>query len=259
MLQTPYDEVIDHVIAEGYHNHRREDHSDLISDGLVADLLQTCDALRRDVEEGVVKYWVNVRAPGGRNRFLDLFIGEPDPVTGAADFRGLRIGVEHKSVLTAHRNKTNRYDDLMRTLNAIHPDRPQAVLAATVLVGTAPRVLNIPDQVHKVRQADFETAILPRLSRGDHGLWEEFAWAISRNRADDPEKTIALFRSIPTRNPGHTHEFGYDCLQIVPVFIDNVESPRVERDNPFGLDVEAEYRQLLHVLCAAYTARWHLR
>lgn len=115
---TPYDEVVDRIVAVGYHNHRREEHSDIISDAMYYDLARVCPAFAEDVRAGVVRHWVNVQAPGGRNRYLDLFIGEPDPRTGGPDFRTLRIGVEHKSVMTAHRNKTNRYDDLQRTLGA---------------------------------------------------------------------------------------------------------------------------------------------
>ncbi len=254
---TPYDEVVEHIVREGYHNHRSDVHSNKISDGLFHDMLACCPVLGDDYEAGTIGHWVNVRAPGGRNRFLDLFIGEPDPSTGQPDFRGLRIAVEHKSVITAHRNRTNRYDDLRRTLDAINPVRPEAIMVATVLLGTATRVLNVPDFVKKIRP-DFEEAIRPRLSRGDPSLWDEFRAGISENTRDDPRRTRDLFRTIPLRNPGHTHVCGYDAIQIVPIFVDNVNPPRLERENDLDLDIVGEYRRLLHTICAAYTARWHL-
>ena len=47
--------------------------ADIISEAMYYDLLATCPALKLDVTAGVVDHWVNVTAPGGRNRFLDLF------------------------------------------------------------------------------------------------------------------------------------------------------------------------------------------
>jgi hypothetical protein len=35
-------------------------------------------------------------------------------------------------------------------------------------------------------------------------LWDDFHWAISKNRADDPAKTVSKFRQLPRRQPGHT-------------------------------------------------------
>ena len=258
MFMTPYDEVIDGITKIGYHNHRREGHSDLVSDGLFYDLIAACPALRADVESGVVQHWINVRSPGGRKRLLDLFVGEPDPVTGEPDLKGLRIGVEHKSVITAHRNKTNRYDDLQRTLQAIWAERPQAVIAATVLVGTATRVLNIPDYVKKMHKADFGSVIQPRLSSGDEDLWVDFRAAISKNTEVDARKTVNLFRQLPTRSAGATHVCGFDYIQQVPVFIDNVNPPRLVRENELGLDIEKDYAKMLHSMAAAYTARFHM-
>lgn len=144
---------------------------------------------------------------------------------------------------------------------AIHAARPQALLIATVLVGLAQRVLNIPDQVHKFyrdREEEFEADVLPRLSSGDESLWTQFDWAVSKNRPNDPERTVALLRTLPTRKAGHTHVEGYDYVMLVPVYIDNVHPPSLPRPNDLGIDVDAEYQQLLSQICAAYTARWHM-
>jgi len=80
--------------------------------------------------------------------------------------------------------------------------RPEALLIATVLIGLADRTLNIPDQVHKFyrdREEEFERDILPRLSSGDESLFSEFSWAVSHNRPLDAQKTLELFRTLPTR------------------------------------------------------------
>ena len=207
-----------------------------------------------------MKTWINVRSPGDRLRKIDLFVGEPGS-GGEFYVPGVRIALENKSVITAHRNRTNRFDDLSKVLSAIHSARPEALLVATVLVGLAQRVLNIPDQVHpffRDREDEFLAKVLPRLSSGDQSLWTEFSWAISRNTRTDPARTIALLQKLPTRKPGHTHVAGYDFVLLVPVDIDNVNPPSLPRPNRCGIDVDAEYQRMLDQLCSAYTARWHM-
>ena len=207
-----------------------------------------------------MKVWKNVRAPGGRRRKVDLFVGEPT-LDGKPDVHTVRIAVENKSVITAHRNATNRFDDLREVLAAIYSVRPQALLIATILVGLSRRVLNIPDQVHaffRDREDEFKTAVLPRLSTGDPTLWEQFDWAVSHNAPNDAQRTVDLLRTLPTRPPGQTHLEGYDYVLIAPVRIDNVNAPALARPNPLGIDVDADYRTMLEKLCSGYTARWHM-
>lgn len=259
-MRTPFDWAVETVAAAGYHNHRLETHSDLVGQKLFEDLLGQCEPLRRDVDQGVVRVWKNVSAPGDRLRKVDLFVGEPD-ASGQPNIERVRIALENKSVITAHRNRTNRFDDLKKVLGAVHAARPEALLIATVLVGLAERVLNIPDQVHKFyrdREDEFVKAVLPRLSTGDQSLWEQFSWAVSSNRPADPAKTKALLETLPTRAPGHTHVEGYDAVLLVPVVIDNVNPPSVPRGSPLGLDVDTEYPRILERMCSAYTARWHM-
>jgi len=244
------------ITMRGYHNHRRQEHSDTVAEGLFQDLLRTCESLRKDHEKGIVRYWMNMMAPGGRGRKLDLWVGKPDPGTGRPDISELRIGVENKSVITAHRNRTSRFDDLRETLEAIQSTRREAILIATVLLGTARRVLNVPDKI-ATSVSDFETSVRHRLSVGDEELWGDFPHAVSRNSVKDPAKTLELLRQLPTRHPTFTHERGYDYVLVVPVFVDNVAVPFVARTNNLGLDVDLEYEAMLNVICRAYTARWH--
>jgi hypothetical protein len=259
-VPTPIDDVIEAIRVASYHNHRLEEHSDLVSQGIFRDLVTRCPTIREDVRSNVIDKWVNVPAPGvTRGRRIDLFVGAPG-VGGAPEVGKVRLCVENKSVITAHRNKTNRLDDLEEVIGAIHRNKPEAIVVATVLVGTATRVLNVPDHVKKRfrrEPARFEAEVLPRLSSGDASLWDEFDYAVSFNREDDPASTVAAFRRLPTRSPGHTHVIGYDFVLIVPVFIDNVNAPRVCRDNPFGIDVDADYERMLASVCRAYEARWH--
>lgn len=159
----------------------------------------------------------------------------------------MRIALENKSVITAHRNRTDRFDDLRKVLAAVHSARPEVLLIATVLIGLADRVLNVPDQVHKFyrgKESEFEQKVLPRLSSGDQVLWKDFDWAVSKNSRTDPNRTMHLFRSLPTRKPGHTHVEGYDFVLLVPVHIDNVNPPSLPRPNSLGVDVDAEYKSV---------------
>jgi hypothetical protein len=259
-MTTPFDSAVEAIKRLGYHNHRLETHSDAVSRGLFQDLVTMCAPIRDDLERGAVKVWYNVSSPGDRLRKVDLFVGEPTS-QGKIDIQRVRIAVENKSVITAHRNRTNRFDDLKKVLGAIYSARPEAIVVATVLVGLAERVLNVPDQVHKFfhdRESEFIAGVLPRLSTGDQTLWEEFDWAVSVNASNDPARTLKLLRTLPIRKAGHTHVEGYDFVLLVPVHVDNVNPPYLPRTNPLGVDVDDDYRQLLEQMCAAYTARWHM-
>src|SRR5690349_14105038 len=126
-MSTPFDKAIDAIRELGYHNHRLETHSDVVSAGLMVDLTRLCAPLRSDLESGIVQTWRNVASPGDRLRKVDLFVGEPGR-HGGPDIQKVRIAVENKSVITAHRNRTNRFDDLKKVLGAIHSARPEALL-----------------------------------------------------------------------------------------------------------------------------------
>ena len=139
--------------------------------------------------------------------------------------------MENKSVITAHRNRTNRFDDLKKVVAAIQGERPEALLIATVLIGVAGRFLNIPDQVHKVY----------------------------RGREDEFDRDVRpLFQSLPTRGSAQTHLTACDSVLLVPVHIDNVNPPELPRPNALGIDIDADYDAFLERTCKAYTARWHI-
>lgn len=258
---TPFEKVIAEIENRRYHNHRLEVHSDIVSAGIYQDLLIECEALRSDVENGIVRHWFNVHAPGARERKIDLFIGQATKGTEEPNIKKLRICVENKSVITAHRNRDARFDDLNEALQVVHAAKSEAVIVATILVGVATQVLNIPDQVKKLykgKQAEFKQTVLPRLSSGDESLWRDFAWAVSVNKPGDAAETVRKLRMLPTRRPGHTHICGYDYVLMVPVSIDNVNPPRLALPNNLQIDIQKEYWKMISTICKAYTARWHL-
>lgn len=251
-MKTPFEHLLENINHAGFHNHRTEEHSDIVSNLVWQHLTERCPALRADFESGVIKRWQNVKAPGGRNRRIDLFVGEPR--NDKPDPAGIRLGLENKSVITAHRNATNRYDDLNEVLEVVHARRPEAVLAATVIVGLATRYLNVPDRIKPMmKENQFERRVRKRLSSGDQRLWTDFPHAVSQNRSGDAERTATKFRQLPLRPIAQTHRKAYDFLLLVPMHIDNVDPPRIP-----DLDaVREEYDRMIEHLCRAYTARWH--
>jgi hypothetical protein len=260
---TPFESVVDEIKRRGFHNQRLEDHSNVVSSGVLRDLVVFCPPFSSDISRAVIKAWPNVRTPGARHRKVDLFVGEPDS-SGNRNLEGARVCLENKSVVTAHRNRTNRFDDLNETLQVLHRAKSEAVLVATVIVGVAEKVLNVPDKLkslYKNRPDQFETEVLHRLSSGDQSLWREFEWAVSTNTPDDPQNTIRKFRELPTRRPGRTHVVGYDYVLLVPAFSDNVNPPFLPQagdPKSFGIDLERDYADMIKVICKAYRARWHL-
>ncbi|HLW69973.1 MAG TPA: hypothetical protein VKS22_05065 [Candidatus Binataceae bacterium] len=262
-MSTPFDEVVTQIKQRGFHDHRLEDHSDIIGTLLLKDLRESCVPFEADFASGKITSWLNVRTPGARNRKIDVLVGEPDSA-GNPDLGKLRVCVENKSVITAHRNLYARFDDLNEALQVLHRAKAEAVLIATVIFGVAERVLNVPDRIksrYRGNEAKFDKQILPRLSSGDQKLWKDFHWAVSVNRPKDPAKTVAKFRQLPTRAPGHTHIVGYDYVLLIPAFIDNVNTPFIPNPNDprsLHIDVEQEYRSMLEAVCKAYSARWHL-
>ncbi len=257
---TPFDNVIADIKKRGYHNHRLEDHSDIVSKGILKDLAESCKVIKEDLESNEINHWLNVPAPGARNRKIDLLISEPLQGTNVPDLDKLRICVENKSVITAHRNRGARFDDLNEALQVLHKAKPEAILIATVMIGISQQVLNVPDKIkpiYKNRPIEFE-GIRKRLSSGDQSLWQEFSWAISNNNPKDAMKTLKRFQALPQRPSGYTHIIGYDFVLLVPIIIDNVNPPQLARSNPLGINIDKEYQAMLKQICKAYQARWHL-
>jgi hypothetical protein len=153
----------------------------------------------------------------------------------------------------------------------LHDAQAEAVLVATVIIGVAERVLNVPDRIEpqfKKKAVEFEAKVVPRLSSGDQSLWREFDFAVSTNGTKDPTITLNKFRQLRSRSirasgvwrPGHTHIVGYDYVLLVPAFINNVDPPYIPGPHDhrnLGINVQREYNAMLDLVCKAYTARWH--
>ena len=246
------DSILDGIARNGYHNHRLESHSDTISHRIIADLRTACPAFDGDCKSDAIRVWHKTRGPDDRTTDLLAGVANAD---GSPNLAEVRLLVEHKSVITAHRNRNARFQDIDRERLSAHRENPRTILAATVIVGTCERVLNVPDCVARFYKTTFATDILPRLSTGDESLWREFNMCVSENKPDDPRKTIDLFRKTPIRGSADTHLAALDFLLIAPVAIDNVNPPRSNTN--LGIDAEADYRRMIHHMCRLYNLRWH--
>ena len=207
-----------------------------MSNGILKDLAKSCKAIQEDLDSHQISHWLNIPTPGARKRKIDLLMGEPKQGSQLPDLEKLRICVENKSVITAHRNRDARFDDLNEALQVLHRVKPEAVMIATIMIGVSEKVLNVPDKIKPMytdRPKDFE-AIVNRLSKGDQSLWKEFSWAVSKNGSSDPEKTLKRFQGLPQRQPGLTHVLGYDFVLLVPVSIDNANPPELGMNQPIG-------------------------
>ena len=168
-MNTPFDEIIRLVIERRYHNHRTSEHSDVLCKAIWSDLLSECDEIRKDYASGNIGWWLNQPAPDLQRRKADLLVCEISDSSEGPDLSRVRICLENKSVITAHRNKGERFRDLDNFRSEVQQRRREAIVLGTVLVGTARRYLNVADQVKKVyrgRPEQFEEEVLPRLSTG---------------------------------------------------------------------------------------------
>lgn len=287
---TPFDEHARRVVAAGYHAHRGSTHSDVISERILADLVEVCPALKEDLHAAKVGCWLNIKIPFHEGTWdADLVVAEADEASiegkliqtghtqGIAAAKGskpdgnkLRLVIEHKSVVTAHRNRGNRFKELATDVKYSNDAGYNVIVAATILVGTAPEVLNvvdgvrkryrIPRKVGKYDEAKFDAEVGHRLKAKDSAVWSDYAEFISYNKPNDATATAEYFRTnLPERSQDRWNQPGIDALLIVPVFYDNVGTAYVDRVHPLGTEFDSAYNGFLEKLCKAYTRRWKTR
>lgn len=287
MPSTPFDEHASRANEEGYHNHRVNTHSDLVSEGIIRDLVARSPALRTHLDKGQVGFWVNRRNPWGRKRNTDFVIAEPNldgkvrpellvplGLRGAAawglnpDPANVRMIGEHKSVITAHRNRSARHDDLDHLYKDANAHGKEVIVFATVMVGVAEWYLNVADGVKgffdrwghdaegrrkKVFMEDrFRSEFLPRVRAHDLTLMDDYIAAVSENSPRDIEATFEAFQTLPRRPATDRSQPGFDALLLVPVHYDNIHPARVERENRFQIDVDLAYDRFLNRLASDY-------
>ena len=267
---TPFDLHASLVNRIGFHNHRVNTHSDVISDGIIEDLKIASKTFASDLESQRIGCFKNQPNPWGRGRNTDLIIAKPLTKSKPSPSQ-IRVIIEHKSVITAHRNRDARHDDLFNICQESSAD-PQIVLAGTVMIGLCEKVLNIPDHIRKTYklpkisksgrqmseydEARFEKEILSRVRNHDQKLWDDFQYAISYNTPGDIQQTLSKFRTLPIRQKGNPESTGFDALLLVPVYYNNVDPARVARDNSLGMDIDKDYAAFISAIATAYDERY---
>lgn len=118
-------------------NPRSQQHSDALSDYVVADLRAACAEIDADVASGQMVVQKNRGVQSGLAcRDVDLILEG----SGRA-----RVSVEHKTIMAAHgKARKNRYGDLIAYCNHMHQHSVECVVAAIVVINTSPRYEN-PD------------------------------------------------------------------------------------------------------------------
>ena len=292
-MVTPFDEHANRANEDGYHNQRVNTHSDLVSLGIIRDLYQNCEALRADLDAGEVGFWINRPNPWGRKRNTDFLIARPlagsiqakkrprilgqlgvAGIGAHPDPKAVRVIGEHKSIVTAHRNRSARHDDLDHLYQDGNAKSPNTILFATVMIGTAPWYLNVADGVKNffarwdrdsqgrrrkkvIDEGRFAKEVIPRLRKNDEKLMDDYIAAVSENTERDIEASFELFcKGLPVRSNVSATSPGFDGLLVVPVHYDNINASRVDRNNEiakrFTLDIDRDYQTLLTRICARY-------
>ncbi len=170
-------------------NPRAQANSDALSDFVLSDLRESCPLLNAAIRSGKLKPDKNSNVQTkSSERSVDLVIHEG----GAAPAISVRVSVEHKTIMTAHRKaRKNRYGDIIAYSNHMHNHRPDCVAGAIVVVNISPKYEN-PDAFAKgLERPHFKMKKIVR-------------------------DTVGIFSRIPLRNePGDP----YDQPEVLAVII----------------------------------------
>lgn len=241
---------------------------------------------KADVDTGRVCYKVNYRLDlGGRQHVLDLVLGTREdtsqqniavPKQGferiqESEIKNIRLIMENKSLVTAHRNVYNRTRILADLAEAVRDSPPKdTLLVGTFIVGTADKFLNYETFVrardvlsHLCSESKFNLEELEELIGTGHEKIREFVddpvlpeKMISRNKPDEPQKTLDIIvQDVPIKQLSGS---GYDGFAIQFCHLNNIDPPRLE-DPLFFKDKNYDavrYENVLNTIAAQYDAKY---
>lgn len=211
-------------------NPRSQANSDALSDFVVADLRETCPALRAALALGKLK---SLKNPNVRTRIaersVDLVIHE----RGQAPSISVRVSVEHKTIMTAHgKARKNRYGDIIAYSNHMHNHRQDCIVGAIVVVNVSPKYEN-PDAFAK-------------------GL-ERPKFKMEKVVAD----TIQIFAKIPLRNEPTEPNDQPEALAVIVVDYDGVSAAKlVTGELTPQLGNSIHYESFIGRICRLYERRF---
>lgn len=283
----------------GFHHPRTaKEHSTELSRHMVNDLYQSCPSVRSDADEGTIAFDLDVKIKvGDRSHVTDLVIGEP--VTHGLPSHGLaqselhpskyRIAIEHKSVITAHRNRLNRLRDLNEFAEYMYAYRADVVVGGTLLIGTSTKFVSVEsiDRIIRAWKALEKMPILTesrlakcraawlrdmgqltnlenwkkRMCKKDPLLLTVFgdtkAW--TTNEVDDAENTFRKFQSglrVRDSNSNPPEKPGFDGFALMYVAIDNFNPCQIDGSREAGRNDLLTYSQFLRRIETAYSSRF---
>jgi hypothetical protein len=141
------DGFLRHLQEFGYHP-RSGKHSNCLSECIVHDLIEQCQAIRRKASEGRLVYELNFTLLTGTAEWnVDLVLGEPPP--GLASPQPpkqilrtrpstVQIAIELKTVMTEHRKAVkNRKRDFEAHHDHVHRYSQRAIAGGVMVINTA--------------------------------------------------------------------------------------------------------------------------
>lgn len=270
LSSTAYQRLMDFTSQSGPYNPRSPIYSNQMGIEICNDLYESSSIFKGHVHRGELCHFLNLPLSKPRGDIaieIDLIVGELkkplDLQTTLAPLKGCplpkvensqadrmktaRIIIEHKSVITAHRNRGNRSKELVAVRDVIVEAYPNAVLVANVLIGTARKYLNyeVIDRAKKALDVlcgnlvgGYDLGDLIKHIGTNHPDLHAFlsneavaGLLLSENTKQDSEKTLKHLKAkLPLRSDITGKH--YDVLMIQFCHIDNIGPPRLV-DPPF--------------------------
>lgn len=272
-------EKLMHYLNEevGFHHPRTAtEHSDKLSTYLLEDLLNSSKKLQEYAKQKKICFDFNVDVKSQiSSHIIDLVIGEYEPdspikkihfISGIEFLQARPISnkyqilIEHKSVITAHRNNKNRLRDLKEFASHVYLFDKKSVIAATMMIGTALEYFSVESLIRYLKSENrFEELgkWKTKLCKGDPSLKNTFQGTIviTKNKPYEAQKTYDLYKSeIPLRE--NIDEIGFDALFCLFVHIDNINPCRIDKEKNTGKDSINNYREFLNRIICSYEQRY---
>jgi hypothetical protein len=181
-------------------NPRAQQNSNALSEFVVADLVESCPAIRTAIQSDVLTPKKNSEVnTTSAVRTVDLVLFEKVKLP----LISVCISVENKTIMTAHgKARKNRYGDIIAYSNHMHNHRRECIAGAIVVVNVSPKYEN-PD---------------------------EFAKGLVRPQFDMDRivtDTINIFRRIPLRNEPADPSDQPEALAIIVVDYDGESAAKL--------------------------------
>jgi hypothetical protein len=212
-------------------NPRSQANSNALSSFIVADLMQSCPHIAKDIDNLKLVPLLNADVyTRVASRNVDLVLHEStEPKTP----HRVRVAVENKTIMTAHgKARWNRYGDIIAYCNHAHNHRKECIAAATVVINCSPAYEN-PDGFAKG---------LVRPSFDMHKVVKD---------------TVKIFTDLPLRNSVDEPNDQPEAMVVFVVDYDGVNPAKlVINDLAPPPDNPVHYSNFIKRICGLYSERF---